>query len=174
MLANNKSVLYNYCTITYKEVHILKAQKSLKFSLAIINISIVILFALAITLPWIITWFVEVRHKDAGLPAVVMLTCYPCVPFAAAALFYLRKLIKNCLGGLVFGDQNITALKVISICCLCGAAITLVAGYFYMPFYVVSIAAAGCSLVVKVIKDIFATELQSRREELYESVREEL
>lgn len=152
----------------------MKTQKSLKISLAIINISIIALFALAIALPWLVTWFVEVRHKDGGLPAVVMLTCYPSLPFAAGALFNIRKLLKNCIGGLVFGDQNITCLKKVCVCCLAGAAITLVAGCFYMPFYVVSIAAAGCALIVKVIKDLFAAELESRREELYETVREEL
>ncbi len=149
-------------------------KNSLKLSFVIINISIVLLFALAVILPWLVTWYVEVRQKDAGLPAVVMLTCYPCLPFAAIALFSLRKLLKNMLGGLVFGDQNIAALKKVCVCCLCDAVITLVAGYFYMPFYVVSIAAAGCALIVKTIKDVFAAELQSRREELYNSVRDEL
>ena len=152
----------------------MNVKKSLKLSFIIINICIVVLFALAIALPWLVTWFVETRHKDQGLPAVVMLTCYPSLPFAATALLKLRKLIKNCINGLVFGDQNITVLRAVSICCLCGAAITFIAGYFYLPFYVVSIAAAGCSLIVKVIKDIFSAELDSRREELYESVRDEL
>ena len=149
-------------------------KNSLKLSFVIINISIALLFALAAALPWLVTWYVEVRHKYAGLPTVVMLTCYPCLPFAAIALFNIKKLLKNCLGGLVFGDQNISALKSVSICCLCGAVITLVAGNFYMPFYVVSVAAAGCSLIVKVIKDLFAAELQSRREEMLESMRDEL
>lgn len=174
MLAYNKCVLYNVFNIKNKEVLILKAEKSLKFSLAIINISIVVLFALAAALPWLVTWYVEVRHKDAGLPAVVMLTCYPCLPFAAVALFNIKKLLKNCLGGLVFGDSNISALKKVCVCCLFGAVITLVSGHFYMPFYVVSVAAAGCALIVKVIKDLFAAELQSRREEMLEAMRDEL
>lgn len=149
-------------------------KKSVKFTLAIINISIIILFALAVALPWIITWYTEVRHKDASLPTVVMLTCYPCLPFATVALFRLRKLLKNILDGLVFGDKNISALRIVSVCCLGGAAITLVAGFYYMPFWVISIAAGGCALIIKTIKDVFAAELDSRREELYESVREEL
>lgn len=152
----------------------MKSKKSMNFSLVIIDVSIIVLFALAIALPWLVTWFVEVRNKDAGLPTVVMLTCYPCVPFAVTALLYLRKLLKNCLAGLVFGDQNITALRVVTWSCLGGAVITFVAGYYYMPFYVVSIAAAGCAIIVKVIKDIFVAELDARREELFESVRNEL
>lgn len=152
----------------------MKAKKSLIFSLIVIDISIVVLFALAISLPWLVTWIVEVKDKDSSLPSIFMLTCYPCAPFAAVALFGLRKLIKNCINGLVFGDKNIRMLKLISICCLAGAVITLVAGRFYMPFYVVSIAAAGCALVCKVIKDLFAAELECRREKLYQTVRDEL
>ncbi len=149
-------------------------KKSVKFTFVIINIAIIVLFALAIALPWLVTWFVEVRHKDAGLPAVVMLTCYPSLPFAAAVLFSLRKVLKNILNGLVFGDQNITALGNISVCCGCGAVITFIAGFYYLPFFVVSIAAAGCALIVKALKDTFAAELDNKREELYISVRDEL
>ncbi len=149
-------------------------KKSVKITYVIINLSIVVLFVLAIALPWLVTWFVEVRHKDQGLPVVVMLTCYPSLPFAAVALFSLRKLLKNILGGLVFGDQNLTCMKKISVCCLAGAGITFVAGFFYLPFFVVSLAAAGCALIVKATKDTFASELEHRREELYNYVREEL
>ena len=149
-------------------------KKSVKFTFVVINIAIIVLFALAIALPWLVTWFVEVRHKDAGLPAVVMLTCYPSLPFAVAALFSLRKVLKNILNGLVFGDQNITALGTISVCCACGAVITFIAGFYYLPFFVVSIAAVGCALIVKALKDTFAAELDKKREELYISVRDEL
>ncbi len=152
----------------------MKEQKSLKFSLIIITIAIIALFALSVTLPWLVTWFVEIKHKDAGLPALIMLTCYPCVPFVAVALFNLRKLIKNCLNGMVFGDKNITSLKIVSVCCLCGATITFVSGFFYLPFFALSIASAGCALIAKVIKDLFLAELNSRREELLNSMRDEL
>lgn len=149
-------------------------KKSVKFTYVIINASILLLFALALVLPWLITWYVEVRHKDAGLPLVVMLTFYPTFPFAVVALFSLRKMFKNILSGLVFGDENLSAFKKVAICCLSSAIITFVAGFYYAPFFVVSIAAAGCALIVKTIKDIFAIELQKQREQLYDSVREEL
>lgn len=149
-------------------------KKSVKTTYIIINISIFLLFALAASLPWLVTWYVEVRHKDAGLPALVMLICYPCLPFAAVALFSIRAILKNTLNGLVFGDRNITHLKRTVFCCVGGAVITFAAGFFYLPFFVVSIASAGCAVIVNVIKDILAAELESRREELYNSVRDEL
>ncbi len=149
-------------------------KNSAKFTLIVIDISILILFALAIALPWLITWYVEIRNKDQGLPVVVMLTCYPSFPFAAASLFSLRGILKNVLNGLIFGDKNLKFMRVICLCCLGGSIITFVAGFYYMPFFVISIASAGCSLIVKVIKDIFNAELDSQRDKLYETVREEL
>lgn len=149
-------------------------KKTVKITYLIINLSIIILFALAVALPWLVTWYVEIKHKNAGLPALVMLTCYPSFPFAVVALFSLRKLLKNILNGLVFGDNNITLLHRVTFCCLVGAGITFIAGFKYLPFFVVSIACVGCALIVKTINDVFAAELDRRREELYETVRENL
>ncbi len=152
----------------------MNTKKSLLFSFIIINIAIVVLFALAITLPWLVTWFVETRNKSPRLPAIVMLVCYPCVPVIATALFSLRKLIKNCLDDLFFGDQNLKMLKIVVICCLIATGITFIAGYYYLPFYVLSLACAGGALVFKVMKDIISIELDKKREKLYESVKDEL
>lgn len=149
-------------------------KKTVKITYLIINLSIIILFALAVALPWLVTWYVEIKHKNAGLPALVMLTCYPSFPFAVVALFSLRKLLKNILNGLVFGDNNITLFHRVTFCCLVGAGITFIAGFKYLPFFVVSIACVGCALIVKTINDVFAAELDRRREELYETVRENL
>ena len=74
----------------------------------------------------------------------------------------------------VFGDSNIASLKKVCLCSLAVAVITFVSAFFYPPFYVISLACAGCALSIKVTKDLFAAELEKRREELYETVREEL
>ena len=84
------------------------------------------------------------------------------------------KIFKNILNGLVFGDENISALKRTFICCIGGGVITFIAGFFYLPFFIVSISCFGCAVIVETIKDIFAAELHTRREELYKSVRDEL
>ncbi len=149
-------------------------KKSFVLSLIAINVLLVLFFIVTVTLPWIITWYVEVRNKDSGLPALIMLTCYPCVPFVGVSLFSLRKLIKNFIAGMVFGDQNIKMLKVSAICCACVSVITFLAGRYYMPFFAISLATAICALILKVVMDIFSAELAERREKLYESVKDEL
>lgn len=149
-------------------------KKSVKFTLILVYVAIFLLFAMVVALPWIVTWYVEVRGKDAGLPAVIMLTCYPCVPPVAIALFALKSMLKNILNGLIFGDENIRSLNKIAVSSLICGVITAVAGYFYLPFYFVSLAAFGCAIIIKAIKDTFAAQLENQREKLYESVREEL
>lgn len=149
-------------------------RKSTKLSLLIVNVSIILLFALAALLPWLVTWYVEVYNKDHGLPTVVMLTTYPCLPFMAATLFSLRKILKNILSGLIFGDKSINALRTVCVCCLACALITLVAGRYYMPFYVVSFAAAGFAVIINTVKNVFSAALEQQREDLYKSVRDEL
>ncbi len=152
----------------------MNTKKSFLISLIIIDIFIALFFVLIFALPWIVTWFVEFRHKDAGLPSLIMLVCYPCAPFVAAALFCLRRLVKNFIAGLIFGDKNIKMLMYTAISCAAITVLTFWAGGYYPPFYAIAFAAAGSGLIIKVIMDIFSAELNSRREELYESVKEEL
>lgn len=149
-------------------------KNSVKLSLVFTYLAIFLLFALTISLPALVTWYVEIKGRDHTLPATIMLTCYPCVPFAAVALFSLRRLLLNIMSDLIFGDKNIRCLKTVSICCLAIAAITIFAGHLYMPFYVAGTAAGFCALLSMTFKDIFSTALYKQREELYKSVEEEL
>ncbi len=147
-------------------------RKTVKLTLIITYISMVLLVAAVIALPSFITWYVEVKGKDQNLPAIVMLTCYPCVPFVGMALISVQRMLKCILSGIIFGDKNIGALKTLSFCCFGVSLITFIAGFFYKPFFVVCIVMAFCSLAVKVIKEIFDFELQSRRDEIFENMRE--
>lgn len=146
-------------------------RKSAKLSLILTYVFIAALAAAVIFLPALITWYVEVMGRDQNLPTIVMITCYPCVPFAAVMLFSLRALLKNIISDLVFGDENIRLLKRISICCGVASLILLLAGSLYLPFYVAGVSAAACGLIVHVIKNLFETALQLQRKEL-EYVRE--
>ena len=103
----------------------------------------VILIAISVALPFIITWYVETRGRDATLPATIMLTCYPCVPFAAAILISLRRLLVNVLSGLILGDKNLNLLRAIIISCFGITAITVAAGRQYLPFYIIAASAAA-------------------------------
>lgn len=128
-------------------------KKSAKISLIITYVFMLLLVVLTIGLPYGITWYVEVKGRAPDLAATVMLTCYPCVPFAAVALFRLRRFLKNLIRDTLFEGKNLYDLIYIAFCCLFSGIIMLIAGFFYMPFYISGGAAMFCALIVKVIYD---------------------
>ena len=137
-------------------------KKSAKISLIITYVFMFFLVALTVGLPYGISWYVEVKGRSADLAATVMLTCYPCVPFAAVALFCLRRFLKNLLKDTIFEGKNLHDLLYIAFCCFFSGLIMVIAGIFYMPFYISGGAAMFCALIVKVIYDIMLKFKQER------------
>ena len=132
-------------------------KKSAKLTLAVTYILMIALAVFVVALPFVTTWYVEKKARPADLATVTMLSCYPCVPFAVVALFSLKNLLKNIIKGDITDDKNYIYLKRVSVCCLIAGLIMLIAGFFYKPFFISSGSALFCSLVVKVIMDIFLT-----------------
>ena len=128
--------------------------KALKLSIILTNLFLLLLVAFAVSLPFIVTWYVETMGREPSLPTTIMVTCYPCAPFAAAILICIKKLLKNALKGSVFNSLSINLMKKISTFCLIIAAITLIAGKYYMPFFIVSGTFAFVSLLVFSFKNI--------------------
>lgn len=115
----------------------------------------IVLFVLAVIfLPMMVTWYVETMGRSSALATTVMLTCYPCSPFAALALLSVRLVLKNIIAGNTFCLKNFIRMRRVAFCCLAAGIIMLFAGYFYMPFYIAGAAAIFCSLMSKVFADI--------------------
>lgn len=138
-------------------------KKSAKVTLAVTYVLFILLIVLVITLPFIVTWYVERRQSATSLAAVIMLTCYPCVPFAAVSLLSLRKIIKSILREDILNEANVKNLRRIIYSCFTAGNIMLIAGIYYRPFFVGGGAAIFCALVVKTVKDLF-TYLISEKE----------
>lgn len=116
----------------------LTAKKSLKLSLILTDIFLIVLIAFVIALPFGVSWYVEVMHRSQTLPATIMVTCYPCAPFVAVSLLSIRKILKNLTADIIFDENNVRSLKRITLCCIIIAVITVIAGRYYLPFYIVS------------------------------------
>lgn len=129
-------------------------KKSLKLSVIITDIFIGLLIIGAVALPWLVTWYVEFKHRSPSLPATVMLTCYPCAPFAMTVLVLLRRVLKDIERGSIFTDKNASRLKTVSLCCFAVTAIMLFSGRFYLPFYVCAICTAFIGLILRVMRNI--------------------
>jgi len=139
--------------------------RTLRIAHIITDLFFALLIILAIALPFLVTWYVEYKGRSESLFTTILVTCYPCVPFVGASLLFLRRLIKNARNGNTFTANSIRCLKNISACFMIIAIITLVAGRFYLPFYIVGITFAFLSLLLYAIKAIFMTVEQTETKE---------
>ncbi len=144
----------------------LSQPKSAKLSLYLTDIIFAALTLIAIFLPKLAMWYICIANRPLKLFKLILITCYICLPFAIWALVSLRKLLKNILKGEIFIQNNINQLNFLFICCLLVCIITIISGFFYMPFLIVGIAAGFFSLILRVIKNVFhsAIEIKSENE----------
>ena len=134
-----------------------KAKKALKLCLILTDIFICALIIVAILLPLGVSWYVEVMHRSQSLPATIMVTCYPCAPILGIALVQLRKIIKRISADNIFCSDNSLGFIIIAACCLVIAVITLIAGRFYLPFYIVGGTFIFLALVAYTMRAVFLT-----------------
>lgn len=137
-------------------------KKTLRICIILTDIFIALLIAAVIFLPFIITAYVEINHRSTALPATVMVTCYPCAPFAGLALFKLRKILRRCRNGAIFHTENSGGLRLIALCCAIIAVITLIAGRYYLPFYIVGGTFAFLSLLAYSANAVFAVAAETK------------
>lgn len=135
------------------------SRKSVMLSLIITYVFMVLLVIGMVVLPMLVTWYVEYKGREASLPTTIMLTLYPCSPFAATALWSLRGVFKGILEGNTFTAENVIRLKRISWCAFAVMAVMLYSGRFYLPFYVCAMCAAFIGLILRVFKNIIEGEL---------------
>ena len=133
----------------------MKKTNSIKFSLMLTDIFLVVLIAVAVLLPFLVTWYVEWAGRLESLATTIMVTCYPCAPFVGLTLFYLHKLLKTIEKGDFPNPDNIKYLKYMAICCVIIAIITLIAGKFYLPFFLVAGTFLFLALLIFVFRNIF-------------------
>lgn len=133
----------------------MKKANSIKFSLMLTDIFLCLLVLVALSLPFLVTWYVEYTGRLESLATTIMVTCYPCAPFTGLALFYLRKVLKNVQKGEYSNPENVKNLKYMSLCCIMVALITLIAGRFYLPFFLVAGTFLFVALLIFVFRNIF-------------------
>lgn len=119
------------------------------------DIFLCLLVLVALSLPFLVTWYVEYTGRLESLATTIMVTCYPCAPFTGLALFYLRKVLKNVQKGEYSNPENVKNLKYMSLYCIMVALITLIAGRFYLPFFLVAGTFLFLALLIFVFRNIF-------------------
>lgn len=140
-------------------------KKSVRFSLILTYIFLGLLVVGIIGLPFLVEWYVGYFGRSPYLPATIMITCYPCVPFAATILWSLRKVLLNIENGRSVCMANCLLLRRISWCCFVIMALMLFSGHRYLPFYVCAICTAFMGLILRVVEDILSSHIAKNIEE---------
>jgi hypothetical protein len=92
---------------------------------------------------------------DGVASALTLYLCYACCVPALVALFRLDRLLSNIMKDLVFTEENVRALRVISWCCFAEALILTVAALYFAPIiFAVAAVAAFFGLILRVVKNV--------------------
>ena len=142
----------------------MKKDRSAFVSLVSVGVLSAVLAALAVFAPALVSAFIEHFDRPERIYLPIVVTFYAILPFAAGVLICLWKLLGNILAGEVFLPQNVRLLRSISFLLFFATIIFAVAGYFYMPFYLLGVCAAFMVLIVRVVKNCVAAAVEIKEE----------
>ena len=132
-----------------------KQNRSAWLSLTLVYIFGALLIVLAFTAPLLVRTYIELTARPETMFLPVTTAFYAMLPFAAATLVALARLLHRILRGEVFVSANVAALRLISYLLYAAALVLFVAGFFYGTFFILTAAAAFIATVVRVVKNCF-------------------
>ena len=136
---------------------------SIKLSLACVIIFAAMMLAGDVFAYKWVSWLAGFHIDDANFTIKFMIVVYTSSVFGWICLYAMWQLLTNLLRGEVFTTANIKCMRIISWCCAGAAVIFAFGGLFYLPLFVVAIAAAFMMLIVRIVKNAFqqAGEMKS-------------
>lgn len=134
-------------------------EKSITLSKVSVWIFIGLLLVVDISGYWLVQWFVGFSRYgvilQAPYPALFLASLYVASVPGYGLLLCLRRLLINIQQGEVFIPQNVSLLRQCSWCCVAAAGVCVASCLYYLPFFLVAIAAAFMALIVRIIKNVF-------------------
>ena len=67
----------------------------------------------------------------------------------------------------MFVTRNVESLRRISWSCIAGGLICFVSGFYYIPWFVVAVAAAFMGLIVRIVKNMVAQAVELKSDSDY-------
>lgn len=146
-------------------------KNSVILSLGVCLVAAVFLTAGLFAGPWAVKmWFVVFRgwaEHSAAMTRMVRLfkICfYPCAALGYVTLYSLIRLLFNIGNDTIFVKQNVRYLRRISWCCVAVSVVTLIAGFFYLPYLFVFVAAGFVGLLLRVVKNVMENAVELKEE----------
>lgn len=142
--------------------------KSVKLSQFCVALFMVLLAAVCLFAPQLCRLLIRLRRWDVQLKLPLFLaSVYLSAVPAAAVLWALWRLLRNIGAGAVFIAENTALLRLVSWCCIAAGLVYLASALYYMPFLVLSAAAAFVGLMLRVVKNAFAEAVDLKQENDY-------
>ncbi len=130
------------------------SSKSILLSRIAVILFMAALVAAAVAAPWLSDRLFSFASELGA--TYFLLTVYAGAVPAAFLLISLFCLLRRIEKGTVFIQKNVDSLRHISWCCFAGAVVSLASSLYYVPWIMVSVAAAFVGLIVRVVKNVFS------------------
>lgn len=142
----------------------LPTKTSVMISLFLTYLFGAVFLALLITALPVVKYYAEVNGRNQEIiPVIVSAIYFSALPIITV-LFSLYKLLSNIKKENVFCEANVSFIRLISWCSFTEALIALTAGFFYLPFLFIFIAAAFLGIILRVIKNVFEKAVEIKNE----------
>jgi hypothetical protein len=139
--------------------------KSILLSEILLGVFAATLLLLDVFMNPFLDWYMNLRLMTSPtIKAGMMVTLYALSIFAWLILAEMFLLLRNLKKAEVFTSKNVKILRIVSICLLVIALISIAGGFFYLPFFIVSVAAAFLTLIVRIVKNAFAEAVRMKEE----------
>ncbi|MBE6870826.1 MAG: DUF2975 domain-containing protein [Ruminococcaceae bacterium] len=138
--------------------------KSAKLTQILTAAFLVLSVPVAVFAPYILNWYMSVTGKPDTLITPLLITVYSLYVPAVIALVCLFLLLTNICKGDIFIDRNTLFMRIISWCCGVAGVISLVSGFYYLPFVLIGVAALFMMLIVRVVKNTIAQAILIKSE----------
>lgn len=134
-----------------------------KRSITLSKICVVIFTAAMVIFAVKARWLASYLQPQAD-PVKFLITIYAgCIP-SAVLLWNLYFLLDRIEKNDVFITRNVEKLRRISWSCIAGGLISFISGFYYVPWFVVAIAAAFMGLIVRIVKNMVAQAVELKNE----------
>lgn len=115
---------------------------------------------------WITQSYLAFVHHEELL-VNMLLTLYIWLTLAFFVLYYLHQLLVNIQHNIVFVQQNVAALRIISWLCMMIGIVGAVSSLYYLQFLLVGAAFAFIALIVRIVKNVIAEAILIKEENEY-------
>jgi hypothetical protein len=138
--------------------------KSAQVSSICTKLVIVLIGCVVLAAPQLVQSYIAYAMKDPSVRMTMLVMIYASSLPAMIAMICLDRLLVNIKRKDVFIDKNVKYLRVISWCCFAVSAILFIAGFRYLLFLIIAVAAAFFGLIVRVVKNVIEQAVMIKNE----------